>query len=775
VLIETPIEFGGLDYVPTDTLLGLPAAKLFKLVTALDENPHTLRGFLRLVARVLAAPCASVTASRPIFARLREGSIAEAARSIRAERRAQLATFRPRLAGVPDHAVRRLLRDYVPTGLSDGRLLHYAANCTLSHTPVGLAIQRLQNFEMGYGQLRRQPVHALRTLCAELGIDEIERLDFRDDASPDATSPGADDALFERPVFIWALSAFPRTHLPELLGAALVQYAARLPPLLVAFRERVEELGRAAASYFDVDSLDTATTPQLDVAIEAAERLLEPFSDGASNPVAERVAVGAAVSWELTDRWTRAMWSLVPKEDEAATRVGEIMASRRFVAAGYHKRVKLGRKSLDELLSPERFDAPAFLDALARSRYVVPGNAAASRLIREMVSLDGAMFRVFSEDEIAAISAWIDGLPQAGAAAEVAGRDGSPASQPALWRDSQPDVRHPGSSPAADRCRWWDATPPALETIATYSALPTRTVIRRLLDLEKHPDVRVFANHYITECLSKARALFRPETGAKVELPPGDPLTHDFFHLRPYTPEYLESQLALQAKLQKEGHESWKRQRTYPPREQVQQDLAMGIPAGLIDGAWLQYIAASELLHDASTSYLYTIYDDELGNGVDRQHHGNILRRLLDQAGIEQPDILSSDFSACEKIYSDENCVIALLWLCISLFPKRLRPETLGFNLGVESWGVGGAFRTSEATLRHHGLDPLFPRLHNAIDNYAEGHTGWSKEAVHRYLASAFRAGGEPLRQLMWERIWNGYSLWSARHQLSLERGPPRM
>jgi hypothetical protein len=130
---------------------------------------------------------------------------------------------------------------------------------------------------------------------------------------------------------------------------------------------------------------------------------------------------------------------------------------------------------------------------------------------------------------------------------------------------------------------------------------------------------------------------------------------------------------------------------------------------------------------------------------------------------------VSSDFDACERSYSDANCVVALLWLCISLFPRRLRPETLGFNLAIESWGVGGAFRTSEATLRHHGLDPLFPRLHNLIDNYAEGHTGWAKQALHAYLAGAFRAGGDPLRQEMWERVWNGYALWSTRHQLRLE------
>lgn len=735
IWLRTPIELGALDHVEPDTLLAQPAARLFQLVTALDEHPHTLRGFHALVTRVL-----ETAGSAPGLELLREGAVGEAARALRQAFRDQRAVLdRTELS---DRAARRMLTAYLPAGLSDGRLLHYAANCTLAHTGVGMAILRLQRFEMGEGELARQPVHRLRGLCAALGIDDLETLDFCGGAV-------TDDAIFERPVFTWALSAFPRSFLPELLGAALVHYAARIPPVVVALGARLP-----ARAYVAIDALATATTPQLAEAVHAAEQLLAAFPTPERATVAARLAAGAATAWALAERWTRAVWS-PSRPDDAAAQVAEIFASRRAVGAGFHQRLRLGGHSLEHLLTS---DAETLLPALAGSRYVVPGNAQASPIIRAMTALDGAMFRVFSDAEIATISAWIDGLDATPIAIS------RPAAMPALWRGL--------GTGSVGPCRWWGAR----ATIAAYEALPSRTVIRRILDVEKHPDVRVFALHHITRCLTRAQALLDPATSAAVSLPPGEPLDHDFVHLRPYTPEALDDLLAAQARLQQAGHAAWTRQRSFPPRAQVRADLAAGMPAGLIDGAWLQYLAASELLHDVATCYLFRIYDDELGNGVDPQHHGNILRDLLSELGVAQPDLVASDFTAYEA-YADANCIIALIWLCISLFPKRLRPEILGLNLGIESWGVGGAFRISEATLRHHGLSPLLPRLHNAIDNYGDGHTGWAKHAIHRYLAQAFRAGGDPLRQHLWTRIWTGYALWSTRHQLRLDldaSGPAR-
>ena len=781
-LLGPLVHRGFLDHVSLDALARVPGAKLFGLVTTIDENPHLLHGLHELVERVLATVALPEEVLR-LGARLAAEGPSALARTRRDAARRQHLEFAEALRGrvvsgvaAPADAIRAVLKRYIPSALTDGRLLQFATNCTLTHLPLGLALVRLQGFEMGEGDLRRHPANQFRLLCASLDIADLEVLGCLGDAASNALEPEIGELGFEKAIFGWSLSLFPRLRMPELLGFTLAQYAARIPPLVLATREH---LGAATSlGYFEVDRLDSDTTPRLDLAVEAVECLLAAASEQERPEITARIATGMVAHRALEERFTCHAWSAVDSASSSGLKVARILASRRDIAQGFHTHVRLGRERLDDLLSsdPDRFDAGALLDALARSRYVVRGSAARSPLVRAMTDLDGPMFRVFTRAEIAAIAEWIDGLPSEETAL-AAPRAVLPIASRVVWRTADDEaVRDdPGGGPPRDPspplapCPWWAPSAAVEATLEAYAALPSRTVIRRLLDIEAFPDARVFARHFMQASLAKAQLLLHETTSPRVVLPPGESLPPEFFYLRPYSPERLDELLASQATLQRATFEAWNAKRAYPSRDQLTSDLSGGMPAGLIDGAWLQYVAASELLHDVTTCRLYRIYEDELGNGDAHEHHGNILRRLLAELGVPVPDIVTSTFEEQGEAYSRSNCAIALLWLCISLSPRHCKPELLGLNLGIESWGVGGSFRISEATLQHHRLDPLLPRLHNAIDNYLEGHTGWAKAAVHRLLARAFRTGGDALRQQLWERVWTGYALWSLRHQLSLD------
>jgi hypothetical protein len=67
---------------------------------------------------------------------------------------------------------------------------------------------------------------------------------------------------------------------------------------------------------------------------------------------------------------------------------------------------------------------------------------------------------------------------------------------------------------------------------------------------------------------------------------------------------------------------------------------------------------------------------------------------------------------------------------------------------------------TAVRLLHGRGIDPLFYRLHVAIDNVSTGHGGLALRAIKSYLADKKEEGGDQAVQEHWRRIWLGYVTW---------------
>ena len=97
----------------------------------------------------------------------------------------------------------------------------------------------------------------------------------------------------------------------------------------------------------------------------------------------------------------------------------------------------------------------------------------------------------------------------------------------------------------------------------------------------------------------------------------------------------------------------------------------------------------------------------------------------------------------------------ALATLAASLNTRRFMPELLGMNLAIEATGVGGMYLERWRRARGKGAKwkALAFRLHNSIDNYADGHTKWSLSAVQSFMRRVQRASPAEV-QTQWHRVW---------------------
>ncbi|MET0413396.1 MAG: hypothetical protein ABW217_18960, partial [Polyangiaceae bacterium] len=98
--------------------------------------------------------------------------------------------------------------------------------------------------------------------------------------------------------------------------------------------------------------------------------------------------------------------------------------------------------------------------------------------------------------------------------------------------------------------------------------------------------------------------------------------------------------------------------------------------------------------------------------------------------------------------------------LGIALNTRHFMPEILGMNLAIEASGVGGEYleRWKRAEAGGRQWEALAARLHNSIDNYADGHTKWSLSAVQAFMRRV-KDGAPALMEEQWRRIWRLWRL----------------
>jgi hypothetical protein len=109
--------------------------------------------------------------------------------------------------------------------------------------------------------------------------------------------------------------------------------------------------------------------------------------------------------------------------------------------------------------------------------------------------------------------------------------------------------------------------------------------------------------------------------------------------------------------------------------------------------------------------------------------------------------------------------------LCLAQFPDSFYNEILGYNLGIEMFGLGEMRLHEAQKLRHHGMDPAYEEAHLSIDNFSSGHARQSAEIIVAYLDEVARTVGPSVVPGEWRRIWRGYASFAYFIEHALVRG----
>lgn len=189
----------------------------------------------------------------------------------------------------------------------------------------------------------------------------------------------------------------------------------------------------------------------------------------------------------------------------------------------------------------------------------------------------------------------------------------------------------------------------------------------------------------------------------------------------------------------------------------VREELRQKAPFNLVDGAWLQNILSTGPCNEVQAR-LFSIWEDEAGNGKTELNHCNVYDTLLKSLNIFLPPITSREF--IEQDFIPSTFDSSVLQLSAGLFPEEFFPELLGMTLYLE-WEATPTLTPTVRMLAGRRINPQFYRLHVAIDNISVGHGALAKEAVKIYLAAKREEGGDQPVQDHWKRIWNGYVTWA--------------
>ena len=602
--------------------------------------------------------------------------------------------------------IRRATLRCAPLAMVSGAWLQWMSGPGNADDTLALQVLTTYAADVGVGRPRASRSDAYLTLMDAQGIAEYASPPSR--LSGDARIP--DDAFYLAAVLL-LMSRRPDHLGPELMGADLGLRAMGLQPALAMVREFYP----GSVDWVSLDPSTPRTAGRIG-GIEQIRAAVAELIETADSPrVAERVRLG--MRWALA---AQRAWGEQLRADLMAARapwyeMAELIKARAREGAVYHQSFLVAGRPLTDWLTDCRTDPQPFLEVLAASRLVRPGEAERSPLVNGLVGERGPMFRVFAPADLAVIRRWINSLPvdaapasPAAGSARLAGnlaRLAARAEVPAAPEDEPADLR--------------DA----------YCRLQTRA---------ESPALRRYAERYVDGWLARSAHDID-------EAPNQVPHRWDSRGLRPWLLEQHDRHAV-----------EFESTDGLPERDALIDSTVQLAPLTLIDGAWLQGFcdhthASSDVGH-----FLFETYWDELGNGVPRLNHPLIYRKVLAEMGVTLAPTGSPDFAHDPRLRT-ESFALPVYWLSIGRLPQTYLPEILGLNLAMELSGVGGSYRRARLALRKHGFSTQFVDLHNTIDNVATGHSAWAADAVDAYLAAVTNTQGARAQEEIWRRVRIGY------------------
>ncbi|WP_347341698.1 LodA/GoxA family CTQ-dependent oxidase [Bradyrhizobium uaiense] len=287
-----------------------------------------------------------------------------------------------------------------------------------------------------------------------------------------------------------------------------------------------------------------------------------------------------------------------------------------------------------------------------------------------------------------------------------------------------------------------------------YAGMDIRYLFHTLLNLEDHRGCLGKAQEYVESVLQAARDV--------QELPSAFNFMNNIRPFR-YSEEVFDARMkdiyddCVEFGLTENGRPYNAANEEHNPyffsRENAIERVKQLTPFNFLDGAWLRNIHRMGPM-DEVNSTLFSIFNEELGDGVVSQNHANVYRDLCHSFGFYPPSVSSTAF-AFDPQFLDAAFESATFQLGISEFPNLYYPELIGMTLWLE-WTALELHRAA-SILENVGLSSQFHRLHIAIDNAEGGHAAQILRAVKLYLHNVLLHGGDEAVQEQWSRIWDGY------------------
>ncbi|QYX79566.1 iron-containing redox enzyme family protein [Streptomyces akebiae] len=616
---------------------------------------------------------------------------------------------------VDELAAQRLALNCAPLSLVSGAWLQWLSGMANADDPPALSALALYASDVGVGHPRTSRGHAYLSLLQRLRVAEHAVPAVRT-----ALDPRIQEEAFVLPALLGLMSRRPEDFHPEILGADLCLRQAGLLPALTPLRTLVD-------GAVDWDALDPGKPRRqgprggLEGCLAAVGALPAP----ASREAERRVLAGAHWAFTVLKEWHEVLRAELAGVLDPQRQAAELIRRRAREGAVYHRSFPLAGRPLATWLGEARDDPYPLLAALATSSLVRPGRPHRSPLVNGLVGEHGAMFRVFTEDDLVILRRWIASLP-----------DDDPRDTPP-GRATGPVVRPSGPS-----ARPWCFLEPAWDEEPYEDRAPTdlREAYVLLQRRSQSPAVRRYAMEYVHGWLGRARHRMGRHDMPLPESWPAE-------GLRQWLSEQHDRHAAEFERTSDAG---------LPSRERLIESTLQLAPLTMIDGAWLQGftdygLASSDIGHS-----LFETYWDELGNGHTRLNHPLIYRELLVDMGVELPPTGSAEFARWPG-FRDGSFELPVFWLSIGRFPQTFQPEVLGLNLAMELSGVGGSYRRARLALREHGFSTRFVDIHNTIDNVATGHSAWAADAIDTFMSSSAAGSGAPARETAWRRLRAGY------------------
>ena len=614
---------------------------------------------------------------------------------------------------------------YSPSALLDGCWLQSISMASNCHHEIIASLFHHYAEKIGdsysekhYGNQYRNLLHSLKINLAEVNSRVF------------TTNNDLKDCAFTGPVLQLALSLFPRTHLPELIGLSLghaVLGSQHLLGLLAdEFKKQhcdtdyIQYYGHSKQSDQNIKYLQEVVLAYLNTIDEAKreEHWQRIWTGLVAQVLSEKALIDCVLS-EITSPL-----ELTPHEKMLA-----MVTEKAPYAKNMHRQKRFGKRYIDDWFAEEPFDAEGFLEALVQSPYINIKSPEKSTLITRSVSFGGPMFRIFTAAEQTIIDEWVMSLKH---------------DSEGLAHNKKLEVQQKNTALTK-----LTITPPykrigtVSPDLATYAKCKKRELYYYFVNADIYPDIRPTAERVANAYFSSAKAAMKKSK--LPELQQFFEYSHDEFDKRVIA--IYESETEAYRPLV--GHST-------VPREIMVWFVQQYAAFTMADGAWVQNIAKAGSSHTELSAGLFQIYSDEVGNANTVMNHPNVYRKMLEGEGIHMPPTASKAFAMQPELL-DFAFDLPLLTLSISMFPKKMLPEIIGVNLGIELSGLGKDYMTIIDELRFWKIDPYFFTLHLTIDNIASGHTAVAMRSVHLYLDQILNSSGYEQMQQDWERIWIAY------------------